>query len=581
VTRVGGKRGAVSAKVTTSSGSAAVGTDYDRVSTKVAFADGDASPRLIDVPIRPDAGAEPDETVNLALSKLRCAKHGARTEALLKIADDDRPVQLPPSFTIGGAVSGLVGSGLVLGNLGTTLPVGNGPFAFPTPVADRLPYDVRVATQPSNPDQVCTIARGAGTVAGASVSDIAVSCAPPAPSPGLDPTFGGDGKVTAAVGHGEAEALLIQPDGAIVSAGRSVAAGGVDFTLTRHDRSGNLDPLFGDGGIVRTNLGSAADEAFDAALQRDGRIVAVGRTDGTGANRNFAVVRYEPDGDPDPGFGGGDGIVTTDFTGSVDQANAVAVQPDGRIVVAGHAATLRPLGADNDFAVARYETDGDPDPTFGGGDGIVTTDLGSRTDLGRALVLQPDGRIVVAGASEDDVALVRYTAAGIPDGSFSSDGIVVTDFGPDAFANGVALQSDGRIVIAGHALGGSLTTDFALARYHTDGNLDASFGAGGLVTTDIGGDEDYAEELEILADDRIVVVGRGTSPTILDLAVARYRADGGLDTGFGRGGVVTADFHGSGEFGQDVAVQADGRIVAAGYSANGSDTEFALARINP
>ena len=494
--------------------------------------------------------------------------------------DDDSPDDEPASFTIGGTVGGLQGSGLVLDNLGADLDVGNGPFAFPGAVADGLPYDVTIATQPSDPDQVCTVRNGAGNVAGADVTDIAVECAPPAPPSGLDPTFGGDGRVSTVVGHGEAEAVLVQPDGGIVTAGRRAVSGGIDFALTRHDSDGNLDPGFGDGGIVTTDLGSQTDEAFDAALDPDGGFVVVGRTDGPGFNRNFGVVRYHADGSLDTGFGDG-GIVETDFAGQVDQANAVAVQADGKIVVAGLAARTGPLGADNDFALARYLGDGTLDTSFGG-DGIVTTDLGTRTDVGRAVVIQPgDGGIVVAGTVDSDVALVRYTDTGEVDTSFGDHGVTITDFGSDDFANGVALTSDGQILVTGHSLGAGLNTDFALARYSANGGLDHSFGSSGIVLTDIGGGDDFAEGLTVDADGRIVVVGRATSSTILDMAVVRYDRDGALDTGFGENGMVTADFHGSGEFGQDVVIQADGKIVAAGYTANGLDTEFALIRINP
>jgi uncharacterized delta-60 repeat protein len=307
--------------------------------------------------------------------------------------------------------------------------------------------------------------------------------------------------------------------------------------------------------------------------------VVVGRTDGPGFNRNFGVVRYDDDGNLDPGFGAG-GIVKTDFAGQVDQANAVAVQADGKIVVAGLAARTGPLGADNDFALVRYLRDGALDTTFGG-DGIVTTDLGTRTDIARALVVQPDGQIVVAGTVDDDVALVRYGDDGEVDTSFGRNGVTITDFGSDDFANGVALTSDGRILVAGHSLGAGLNTDFALMRYRADGALDESFGTAGIVTTDIGGDDDFGEGLAVDTGGRIVVVGRATSSTILDLAVVRYDGDGTLDAGFGENGIVKADFHGSGEFGQDVVFQADGKIVAGGYTANGLDTEFALIRINP
>ena len=105
----------------------------------------------------------------------------------MTIADDDVPAPPPLSFTIGGTVDGLQGSGLVLDDIGTELAPGNGPFTFPRTRADGLPYDVKVKTQPSSPDQVCTVSHGAGTVTGADVTDVAVHCATPAPSAGLDP----------------------------------------------------------------------------------------------------------------------------------------------------------------------------------------------------------------------------------------------------------------------------------------------------------------------------------------------------------------------------------------------------------
>jgi uncharacterized delta-60 repeat protein len=496
------------------------------------------------------------------------------------IVDDDTPPALPPSFTIGGTVDGLQGSGFVLHDLGSELAVsGNGRFTLPGARADGLPYDVTVKTQPSSPDQVCAVSQGTGTIHGADVGDITVHCATPAPPPGLDPTFGSDGRVSTPVGAGKAEAVLVQPDGGIITAGRRAFGGGIDFALTRHDTGGHLDLGFGTGGIVTTDLGTQADEAFDMAPHPDGGFVVVGRTDANSPNRDFGVVRYRDDGRPDTGFSG-DGIVTTDFAGQADQANSVAVQADGKIVVAGLATTGGPIIPNGDFALARYNTDGTLDASFGG-DGLVLTDLGTTADVARAVVIRPDGRIVVAGTADGDVVLARYTQDGELDSSFGDQGSTITDFGSDDFANGIALTADGQILVAGHTLGNGANLDFALARYRADGALDESFGTGGIVKTDIGGDDDFAENLTVQPDGRIVVVGRDTSSTILDMAVVRYRSDGTLDTGFGAGGIITADFHGKGEFGQDVALQPDGKIVAAGYTANGFDTEFALIRINP
>ncbi len=380
----------------------------------------------------------------------------------------------------------------------------------------------------------------------------------PSPSPpptGLDRTFGADGRVSTPVGGlGHGEAVVLQPDGTIVTAGTA----GSDFAVTFHDAAGNLK------NVVTTDIGPN-DAAFDAAPLPGGGVVAVGRTDAAGAvNQDFAVVRYGPGGTP--------ALVTkTDFFGHGDEANAVAVQPDGKIVVAGSAVHT---GSDGDFAIARYKTDGTLDPSFDG-DGKVTSDLGTGSDSANSVAIQPDGAIVVAGMAGDATALVRYTPTGEPDSTFGTGGVKLGGLGLTAVARGVAVTPDGKIELAGYTVGPHNDRDFLLARYDTHGNLLGS------VSTDIGGGDDYAEDLVVDSSGRTIVVGRATSPTILDMALVRYTPELTLDPSFDGDGIVTADFHGRGEFGEDVALDAAGRIVAAGYTANGSDTDFALVRANP
>ena len=179
VTRTGGRKGKASVTVTTSAGSAEAGSDYRTTRKTVTFAGGDASPRLVEIPILEDQAPEDAQTFTVSLSRPRCAKLGAQRAASVTITDDDTPPAQPPSFTIGGTVDGLQGSGLVLTDLGSELTVaGNGPFTLPGTRADGLPYDVHVKTQPRSPDQVCTVSQGAGTLH-ANVSDVAVHCAPP------------------------------------------------------------------------------------------------------------------------------------------------------------------------------------------------------------------------------------------------------------------------------------------------------------------------------------------------------------------------------------------------------------------
>jgi uncharacterized delta-60 repeat protein len=204
---------------------------------------------------------------------------------------------------------------------------------------------------------------------------------------------------------------------------------------------------------------------------------------------------------------------------------------------------------------------GDLDASFDS-DGKVTTDFGS-SESAFAVAVQPDGRIVAAGGSDGDFALARYNGDGSLDTSFDSDGKVTTDFGAFAGALAVAVQPDGRIVAAGESGG-----DFALARYNRDGSLDTSFDSDGKVTTDFGGSE-VATAVAVHPDGRCVAAGGSDE----DFALAGYKVDGSLDTSFDSDGKVTTDFGGF-EFASDVAIQPDGRIVAAGNSGG----DFALAR---
>jgi uncharacterized delta-60 repeat protein len=281
----------------------------------------------------------------------------------------------------------------------------------------------------------------------------------------LDPTFGSGGKVTTdfAGGSDVAIGVALQPDGKIVAAGSATPKATIfsDFALARYNPDGSLDATFGSGGKVTTEFTGGSDRASAVALQPDGKIVAAG-TAFTGTSYNVALARYNPDGSLDATFGSG-GKVTTEFTGNFDQANAVALQPNGKIVAAGNTGA----GTSHDFALARYNPDGSLDATFGSG-GKVTTDFTGGSDQATALSLQPNGKIVAAGTASTgtilEFALVRYKKHGGLDPSFGSGGKVTTDFtGSNDVAWGVALQPDRKIVAVGGA--GTVNSDFALARY--------------------------------------------------------------------------------------------------------------------
>ena len=284
-------------------------------------------------------------------------------------------------------------------------------------------------------------------------------------------------------------------------------------------------------------------------------------------------------GDLDLTFGG-TGKVTTAIGNGDDIGYGVAVQSDGKIVVAGHSFN----GSNNDFAITRYNTDGTLDVGFGTGGKVITAfDNANSEAIG--VTVQNDGKIVAAGYSDiggsRDFALVRYQQDGSLDTTFNSTGNVTTDFGANETINGIALQTDGKIVTVGYSYTGS-TLLFAVARYHPNGNLDTTFNETGKVTTVLGTNNDVAQSVVVQNDGRIVVAGNSStlSNTPVRYALVRYNADGSLDTTFNGTGKVITIIRTDHDVGRSVALQSNGKIVVAGESWVGSDKEFGLARYN-
>jgi uncharacterized delta-60 repeat protein len=408
----------------------------------------------------------------------------------------------------------------------------------------------------------------------------------PSAAGGLDPHFGNGGKVTTAFGldYDGVNTLALQADGKIIAAGSRKLNfyDDYDFALARYKTNGSLDSTFGTGGKVTTDFGGGHDGASAVVVQSDGRIIAAGSASVAGISQ-FALTRYTADGALDASFGKG-GKVMTAFGTLGDGASDAKLQPDGKIVVSGYTTTGN---GPSDFALARYNVDGTLDRTFGTR-GKVTTDFTGR-DGASAVALQPDGKIVLVGqATNSDtdiirhVALARYHVDGTLDASFGTGGKVITGFGTSAddWASDVAIQIDGRIVIAG---GTADPSNFSLARYNSDGTLDASFGTGGKVITDFGTIAEGSLGLALQLDGRIVTAGYAyIDGRTTDFAVVRYNVDGTLDTSFGSGGKVTTDFGGNYDIAGAVAIQPDGKIVAAGYAyLSGSKADFALARYLP
>jgi uncharacterized delta-60 repeat protein len=387
----------------------------------------------------------------------------------------------------------------------------------------------------------------------------------------LDATFNGNGKVITPLlsARFQGDNAALQTDGKLLVTGSIAGLSSDDFALVRYNTNGSVDSTFDDDGLVSTDIDSNSfDGSNSIAIQMDGKIVVVGFSF-IGSGYDFVVVRYHSNGSLDSTFGG-DGVVTTDVGSFDDEGVSVALQSDGKIVVAG--STVVP---DYDFVVVRYNTDGSLDNSFDS-DGILTSDLNSGSDDFVAKVLvQSDGKILLAGTSGGDFAVVRYNSNGSLDLSFSTDGKVTTDLGGDENGRNIAIQGDGKIVVVGSTSDGSTNIDFALVRYNSNGTLDNSFDGDGILIrglTSAGRDEAFA--VAIQSDGKILAGGLLDKVTDTDFAIARYNSDGSTDSSFNSVGRILTDFGFSDDYCSMLLIQSDGKIVAAGYQV----TSIAVAR---
>ena len=423
-----------------------------------------------------------------------------------------------------------------------------------------------------------------GLAAAAASGLVAVALPTPAWAAGagsLDPTFGSGGKVfTDFGGEDVGYGMALQADGKTVVAGYARNSSS-DFALARYNADGSPDEAFGHGGKTVTDIGGN-DVGRAVAVQTDGKIVVAGSTSSAGPT-GFALARYKVDGTLDESFGDG-GVVHTDVSGKgrYGVAYAVAIEANGDIVAAGS------VDGDSgtDFGVARYLPNGVVDSTFGHG-GTVLTDLGGG-DNPRSVAVGSGGTVVVAGDSNargsNDFAAVRYRSDGSLDPTFGAGGTVLTDLrGTSSYEEGrsVTVQPDGAVVLAGSSNANG-TMDFALAKYRSNGALDTSFGTGGTVLTDVknAGHFEVALAVTLTPDNDIVAAGVAGLPRNTDFTVARYHADGSLDSAFGKGGTAVVDVAGikASDTALAVASRPDKRIVVAGSASRNGGTDFALAQ---
>ncbi len=395
----------------------------------------------------------------------------------------------------------------------------------------------------------------------------------------LDSSFGSGGVVRTAVGNNDdAYDAVLQPDGKLVVAG-AIESGGFKFGLIRYNLDGTLDQSFGTSGVALTPVGTIEDKAFSLKLRPDGKFIAAGSSFSSSSSRDFAIVGYIANGGPDPSIGF-PGRITTALRTSLDAANDVVIQPDGKIIAVG---SSRSNNFD-DFAICRYNPDGYLDRTFASS-GRVVLSLNAQHDAALAVALQPDGKILIggySGSTNSDLAIVRYNANGSLDSTFGSNGRVIRSVstGTD-IVHDIKVQPNGSIVVAGvSTVNGS--TDLTLARFTSNGSQDLSFDFDGIATTTLTDGADRARKLEILSNGKILVAADSTALTgNSDLALVRFNSDGSLDNSFGNGGKAIRSTSSENEEIFDMALQPDEKILVTGSTSGDTGQRVLVARFFP
>jgi len=375
--------------------------------------------------------------------------------------------------------------------------------------------------------------------------------------------------------------------GLATSALRSEAG---NLGLVRLLASGDPDPAFANAGVLETGLsGPLRTQVADAVRRSDGGMIAAVSLGATFSARDFSLIGIRSDGTIDVDFGDG-GAASADFANNEDTAEAVAIQPDGRIVVVGG---VRQSTQGTDFGIARFMPDGSLDAGFGT-DGRVSVDLDGATDTARAIAVLPDGKILAAGegqffnsGGDGDLVVIRLLANGTLDTSFGTDGIARADSGASfEFGNALAVLDDGTIII-----GGSASQDFVLAAFDADGVVDTGFGTNGIAALDFSGNFDGISTLLVVPNwngqgERVIAVGMsrtGSSTSTSDFAVAMFKRDGTLETGFGNAGKTSLDLSGGGRDEASDVVLWQERLVLIGRSGDGASqngADFALVGLD-
>ncbi|MBX7105605.1 MAG: hypothetical protein K1X57_16090 [Gemmataceae bacterium] len=399
----------------------------------------------------------------------------------------------------------------------------------------------------------------------------------------LDTTFDTDGKQSFNFGGSSVSGGSVAIDSLdrVIVGGTSLSTNN-DFAVARLTTAGALDTTFDTDGLKTIAVGTLSDVARAVTVDSADRILIAGTISATSTTTDIGIVRLKSTGALDTAFST-DGKQTISFTGT-DNGNAIALDATGRILVAGDTSAST-ITLTYDVAVARLTAAaGALDTTFNT-DGKLTTELlGLTRAYGQASAIDSQGRIVVAGyafnGTNDDVAVLRYTSAGMLDPTFGGDGIITFSFGSsDDCAYAVAIDASDRVIVAGQYDNGT-TRDAAVARITATGVLDTTFSGDGKLTFAFGSTSDSANAIALDSFGKIVVAGTTGNFGSGDMAIARITTVGALDTTFSGDGKLTIDFGTFHDVATGVAVDSLGRIVASGYQfTNGVGYDFEIARI--
>ncbi|MGV3695993.1 T9SS type A sorting domain-containing protein [Flavobacterium sp.] len=397
----------------------------------------------------------------------------------------------------------------------------------------------------------------------------------------LDPTFSEDGKLNVIMdGRGRATSVLVQPDAKIVVGGYSREGNGRnDFALARFGSDGQLDRTFNGTGKAYFDTANNNDYyCTGTALQTDGKIVAAGFMN-TVNGFDFAVVRFNANGTVDPTFGING--ITTGHPGVTSFCDGVTIQPDGKIILIGH--TLSSVAASNEFVAMRFLPNGQTDNSFGN-NGTVTTTTGVGSTIATSIIIQPDGKIILAGHTANNTTfrwetiLVRYHANGSLDDSFGQNGMVITALPVlDCTITALALQPDGNIVAAGYTGTGPSGNQILVIRYDSAGQLDPSFANNGILIATPGVGSNTEVSSLLLTNSKIILGGSVNVSNGEHSFLTCLNANGTIDTSFGTNGTTVSVF-GEHDSISSLAIQPDGKIVSAGGALINNSLEFTVAR---